>query len=514
MNAAADAPHLFRKVLVANRGEIAVRVIRACWDLGIETVAVYSDVDRTALHVRMAGEAYPIGRAPARESYLDIAKILDVARRSGADAIHPGYGFLSENAEFAEACARAGIAFIGPPAAAMRLLGDKVSARAAMKAAGVPLLPGTGAFQGPPAEAAKVAAEIGYPVIVKASAGGGGKGMRLVQRAEDMERALDSARSEALTSFGDDRVYIEKYLVRPRHVEVQILFDAQGNGVALGERECSLQRRHQKILEETPSPVVDAATRARLCEWGVAAGRAAGYTNAGTVEFLRGDDGSFYFMEVNARLQVEHPVTELVYGRDLVKNQIRIAAGEKLPFTQDQLSPRGHAIEVRVCAEDPERNFMPSPGTIGAIRFPSGPGIRNDHGIARGYRIPLEYDPLLGKLIAYGKDRDEAIRRLHRALEEYRLDDVTTNISFLRAVLDHPEFIAGNLHTGFIEEHADALFRGRDPLLDEIALLAASIHAFRTQGRQGAGAAGAQDRAATGSEWLRSGRARRLGGLR
>ncbi len=504
---------MFKKILIANRGEIAARVIRACWDLGVKTVAVYSTVDRTALHVRMADEAWFIGAAPARESYLDMDKIIAAAKESGAEAIHPGYGFLSENADFAERCANEGLVFIGPPASAMRLLGDKVSARAAMKEAGVPLLPGTGAFDGTADEAAVIAAKIGYPIIIKASAGGGGKGMRLVHRAEDLTRALDSARSEARASFANDTVYIEKYLERPRHVEVQILFDAHGNGVALGERECSLQRRHQKILEESPSPVVDAATRAKLVDWGVRAGKAAGYVNAGTVEFLRGPDGAFYFMEVNARLQVEHPVTEEVYDRDLVKAQICIAAGEKLRWTQAQLVPTGHAIEVRICAEDPERNFAPSPGKINLVRIPAGPGIRNDHGAAPNYTIPVEYDPLVGKLIAHGASREEAINRLARALDEYRLDGLVTNIPFLRRLLMHPEFVAGNLHTGFIEEHAQDLFHAQDPLLDEIALLAASIHVYRTQG-ESALKAGASSAEPARSNWLRLGRARQLGGTR
>ena len=502
---------MFGKVLVANRGEIACRVIRACWDLDVRTVAVYSTADRRAPHVRMADEAYCIGPPPARESYLLIDRVIDVAKRCGAEAIHPGYGFLSENAEFAEACERAGIVFIGPPAHAMRLLGDKVSARAVMKQAGVPLLPGTGAFRGGPADAEAAAAEIGYPVIIKAAAGGGGKGMRLVHGAAELPRALDSARSEARASFGDDTVYIEKYLTRPRHIEVQILFDAGGNGIALGERECSLQRRHQKVVEETPSPVVDDATRARLIEWGVDAGRAAGYVNAGTVEFLRGDDGAFYFMEVNARLQVEHPVTEEVYDHDLVKAQIRIAAGGTLLWTQDELKPVGHAIEVRICAEDPERNFMPCPGTIGPVRIPSGPGIRNDHAVVPHYSIPVEYDPLVAKLIAHGRTREEAIRRMRRALDEYRIDGLTTNISFLRRVFEHPDFVAGRLHTGFIEENIEELIHGSDPLLDEVALLAAAIHAYRTQG-DSASAADTGTSATASSNWVRIGRGRALGG--
>lgn len=504
---------MFKKILIANRGEIAVRVMRACWDLDVRTVAVYSDADRAALHVRLADEAVRIGPPPARESYLDAERIFEAARATGAEAIHPGYGFLSENAEFAAECGRRGFVFVGPPASAMRLLGDKVSARAALRAAGVPMLPGTDAFRGDADEAAPIAATIGYPVIVKAAAGGGGKGMRLVRGPEELPRALDAARSEARAGFGDDTIFIEKFLERPRHIEVQILFDQHGNGVALGERECSLQRRHQKVLEETPSPVVDWATRRRLADWGVRAGRAAGYVGAGTVEFLRGEDGRFYFMEVNARLQVEHPVTEEVYDHDLVKAQIRVAFGEKLRWTQEELVPTGHAIEVRICAEDPERNFVPCPGVIGAVRMPAGPGIRNDHAVARNYEVPVHYDPLVAKLVAHGATRDEAIRRLRRALDEYRLDGLTTNIPFLRRLVEHPAFVAGELHTGFIDEHGDELFRGGDPPLDRIALLAAAIHAYRGQGEAARRLDPAADRPER-SAWVRVGRARAMGGRR
>ncbi|GAB4371868.1 MAG: acetyl-CoA carboxylase biotin carboxylase subunit [Acidobacteriota bacterium] len=503
---------MFDKILIANRGEIAVRVIRACLDLDIRTVAVYSDVDRTAPHVRHAHEAYGIGPAPAAESYLSIDKLLDVARRSGAQAIHPGYGFLAENPEFAEACAAAGIAFIGPPASAMRAMGDKVEARRRMIEAGVPVVPGTGAFRGTPDEALAEAEAIGFPVMVKAAAGGGGKGMRVVREPSELPAAVERARSEARSSFGDETVYLEKLVERPRHIEVQILFDGQGNGVHLGERECSIQRRHQKLVEETPSPVVSAEDRARLGELALAAGRAAGYVGAGTVEFLRGEDGAFYFMEVNARLQVEHPITEEVYGHDLVKAQIRIAAGESLRWTQDELVPNGHAIECRITAEDPSRNFMPCPGRIEALRVPTGPGIRDDSGVAPGYEIPIHYDPMIGKLIAHGRTREEAIRRMRRALDEYRIDGVTTNIPFLRRLLDHPEFVAGRLHTGFLEVHGEDLLRGSDPWLDEIAVVAASIHAYRARARAALSAAGGANEPRAGSRWLSLGRARMLGG--
>jgi acetyl-CoA carboxylase biotin carboxylase subunit len=472
----------FEKLLIANRGEIALRIVRACNDLGIRTVAVYSAADREALHVRKAHEAYEIGPAPASESYLRIDKLLEVAKRTGAEAIHPGYGFLSERAAFARACADQGLTFVGPPAAAMEAMGDKVEARKRMAAAGVPTLPGTGAFRGSAAEAAAIAKQIGFPLIVKASAGGGGKGMRVVESESDLGSALERARSEARQSFGDDTVYLERFVRRPRHIEVQVLFDAHGNGVALGERECSVQRRHQKLVEETPSPVIDQATRQRLGEFAVAAARAAGYVNAGTVEFLRDEAGSFYFMEMNARLQVEHPVTEIVYGVDLVEAQLRLAAGEQLWLDQAQLLPHGHAIECRITAEDPERNFMPCPGRIEAVRIPSGPGVREDSAIFPGMTIPIEYDPMIAKLITSGHDRAQAIRRMVRALEEYRLDGITTNISFLRRLMQHPGFEAGELHTGFlVHEGRDLFTPAAHPWLDEIAVVAASIHAYRQQ---------------------------------
>ena len=502
---------MFDKILIANRGEIAVRVIRACLDLDVRTVAVYSEVDRTAPHVRYAHEAYSIGPAPASESYLSIEKILDVARRSGAQAIHPGYGFLAENAEFADACAAAGIVFIGPPASAMRAMGDKVEARRRMIDASVPVVPGTDAFAGDPALAIDEARRVGFPVMVKAAAGGGGKGMRVVRDPDELASAIERARSEARSSFGDETVYLEKLVERPRHIEVQILFDGEGNGVHLGERECSIQRRHQKLVEETPSPVVTPAERVRLGGLALAAGRAAGYVGAGTVEFLRDEDGSFYFMEVNARLQVEHPVTEEVYGRDLVKAQIRIAAGERLRWSQDELVPNGHAIECRITAEDPSRNFMPCPGRVEAMRAPSGPGIRDDSGVTPGYEIPIHYDPMIGKLIAHGRTREEAIRRMRRALDEYRLDGVTTNIPFLRRLLDHPEFVRGAIHTGFLDEYGEELVAGSDPWLDEIALVAASIHACRARARAALAPAGPGG-GAPRSRWLELGRARMLGG--
>ena len=442
---------MFKKILIANRGEIAVRVLRACHEMGIAAVVVYSDVDRAALHVRKADEAYPIGPAPAADSYLNIAKILDVAQRSGADAIHPGYGFLSENARFAQACADAGVKFIGPTAAAMEAMGSKTRARRAMEKAGVPFVPGTArgleSFQ----QAQQVAQQIGYPVMLKAAAGGGGKGMRLVHSVADLKSALEAARSEAQRSFGDDEVYIEKAIVNPRHIEMQILADEQGNTVYLGERECSIQRRHQKVVEEAPSPIVDADMRRRMGEVAVRVGEAAAYTNAGTVEFLVDQQKNFYFLEMNTRLQVEHPVTELITGLDLVHLQIRIAAGEKLPFRQEDISIRGHAIECRIYAEDPDNNYFPSPGRITLLLSPSGPGIRRDSGMYEGWTVPIDYDPLLAKLIGYGTDRDQAISRLTRALGEYFVGGIKTNISLFRRILSDPDFHAAKLDTGFLD---------------------------------------------------------------
>ena len=426
-----------------------------------------------------AREAYPIGPPPAVESYLNIGRILDAAKASGAQAIHPGYGFLAENPEFARACRAAGIVFIGPTPDAMEAMGDKVRAREIMSGAGVPVVPGTPALSGDAAEVARWAREIGYPVLLKAAAGGGGKGMRLVRGEAELPSLLAQARGEARSSFGDDRVFLEKFMERPRHIEVQILADHHGNCVHLGERECSIQRRHQKLIEECPSPVVDEATRSRIGDLAVKAARAAGYTSAGTVEFLRGQDGSFYFMEVNARLQVEHPVTEMVTGVDLVKEQIRISSGAVLSFRQDDVVLRGHALECRIIAEDPSRNFLPAPGRIRGLGVPSGPGIRYDGGTYAGYRVPVHYDPLLSKLISWGRDRREAIARMARALHEYRIEGLDTSITFHRMVMEHPAFLAGDLSTAFLEEHPELLAPRHDPWLDEIALVAAAVAHFR-----------------------------------
>jgi acetyl-CoA carboxylase biotin carboxylase subunit len=478
---------MFKKILIANRGEIAVRVLRACHEMGIAAVVVYSDVDRAALHVRKADEAYPIGPAAASESYLNIHKILDVAKRSGADAIHPGYGFLSENARFAQACADAGVKFIGPTAAAMEAMGSKTRARQAMEKAGVPFVPGTSRGVESFTEAEQVAARIGYPVMLKAAAGGGGKGMRLVHAPGELKSALEAARSEAERSFGDSEVYIEKAIVNPRHIEMQVLADEYGNTVYLGERECSLQRRHQKVLEEAPSPIVDADMRRRMGEVAVRVAQAANYTNAGTVEFLVDEEKNFYFLEMNTRLQVEHPVTELITGLDLVHLQIRIAAGEKLPFTQDDLHIRSHAIECRIYAEDPDNNYFPSPGKITLLLSPSGPGIRIDSGMYEGWNVPIDYDPLLAKLIGYGSDREQAIARLTRALDEYFVGGIKTNIALFRRVLHDADFRAADLDTGFLGR---MLKRTEDKPSDskatEVAAIAAGLFAALASSEPGA----------------------------
>src|ERR1700731_250282 len=469
---------MFKKILIANRGEIAVRVIRACHEMGIAAVAVYSDVDRASLHVRKADEAYPIGAPAASESYLNIQKILDVAARSGTDAIHPGYGFLSENAKFARACAEAGVKFIGPTAGAMDAMGSKTRARQAMERAGVPFVPGTSRGLESFEQAQEVAARIGYPVMLKAAAGGGGKGMRLVHASDDLKSSLEGARSEAERSFGDREVYIEKAIINPRHIEMQVLADEQGNIVYRGERECSLQRRHQKVMEEAPSPIVDAEMRRTMGEVAVRVAQAAGYTNAGTVEFLVDEQKNFYFLEMNTRLQVEHPVTELVTGLDLVHLQIRIAAGERLPFTQDEVIIRGHAIECRIYAEDPDNNYFPSPGKITLLLSPSGPGIRRDSGMYEGWMVPIDYDPLLAKLIGYGTDRAQAIARLTRALGEYFVGGIKTNLSLFRRILRDADFRAAKLDTGFLDR---MLKRTEDATVDsrktEVAVIAAGIFA-------------------------------------
>jgi len=469
---------MFKKVLVANRGEIAVRVIRACREMGILSVAVYSDVDRASLHVRKADEAYHIGPAPAPESYLNISKILDVAKHSNAEAIHPGYGFLSENAKFAQACADAGIKFIGPSAAAMEMMGSKTRARQEMEKAGVPFVPGSVRGMQSRVEAERIAEEIGYPVMLKAAAGGGGKGMRLVNSKEELRPALDAAQSEAQRSFGDAEVYLEKAIVNPRHIEVQVLADEYGNTVYLGERECSIQRRHQKVLEESPSPIVGPEMRQKMGEVAVRVAKAAGYANAGTVEFLVDAQKNFYFLEMNTRLQVEHPVTELVTGWDLVHLQIRIANGERLPFTQQDVRLRGHAMECRIYAEDPDNNYFPSPGKITLLLAPSGPGIRRDSGMYEGWTVPVDYDPLLAKLIGYGENRDQTISRLVRALNEYFVGGIKTNISLFQRILDDEEFRAGKFDTGYLDRLLRSEAKRTKNNQADIAALAAGLFAM------------------------------------
>ncbi len=465
---------MFRKILIANRGEIACRVARTARRLGVATVAVYSEADRDALHVAMADEAVAIGPAPAREGYLVTERILAAARATGAEAIHPGYGFLSENADFAEACVKAGLVFIGPPASAIRAMGDKAASKALMEKAGVPVVPGFhGAEQGEK-KLAKEAERIGFPVLIKASAGGGGKGMRIVERAADFSAALASAKREAAAAFGDDRVLIEKYLTRPRHIEVQVFADTKGNTVHLFERDCSIQRRYQKVVEEAPAIGLDPKRRSALCAAAVAAAKAVGYVGAGTVEFIVAGD-LFAFMEMNTRLQVEHPVTEAITGLDLVEWQLRVAAGETLPLAQDQIETRGHAIEVRLYAEDPARDFLPATGRLETLAPPpTGPRVRIDTGVRQGDAITIHYDPLIAKLVVWGEDRAAAVRQLTSALARYRIAGLTTNREFLYRIATDPAYGAGEFDTGFIARHRSALLPAAR-LAPEAALAAASL---------------------------------------
>ncbi|HJL03902.1 MAG TPA: acetyl-CoA carboxylase biotin carboxylase subunit [Polyangiaceae bacterium LLY-WYZ-15_(1-7)] len=463
------------KVLIANRGEIARRIMRTCRAMGVETVAVYSDADAAMPFVREADEAVRLGPAPSRESYLVVERILEAAERTGADAIHPGYGFLAENADFAQAVADAGRVFIGPTPDAIRAMGSKKEAKALVAKAGVPVVPGyDGADQDPAVLAAK-AKEIGFPVLLKASAGGGGKGMKRVDEAGQLEAAIESAKREAMSSFGDDVLLVEKYVERPRHVEIQIFGDAHGNVVHLFERECSIQRRHQKVLEESPSPALDEALRAKMGEAAVEAGKAIGYRNAGTVEFILGQDGSFYFLEVNTRLQVEHPVTEGVTGLDLVREQLRVAEGHPLSFTQGSLEMRGAALEARVYAEDPAGGFLPQSGPVIDWHLPELEGVRVDAGVESGSEVGIHYDPMLAKIITVGADRVEATRRMRRALRALSVQGLTTNRAFLLKVLEHPAYLEGAIHTHFIEEHAEALETGLSPQAIAHAAVAATL---------------------------------------
>ena len=498
-----------RRVLIANRGEIAVRIIRTLRELGMTSIAVFSEPDRAALHVLLADEAYPLGPGPSSESYLHLERVIETARRVRADAIHPGYGFFAENAAFARACEAAGLVFVGPPAATIEALGDKLAARAAARAAGVPAVPGTDAPLASLEEARGTAARLGFPVVLKAAAGGGGKGMRIVREAAELASAWSLARGEARQAFGDDRMYLERLIARPRHIEAQILADASGHVVCLGERECSVQRRHQKLFEETPSPALDPATRAALADAACRVAKQVGYRNAGTVEFILDEGGQFHFLEVNTRLQVEHPVTEMVTGLDLVAEQLRIAAGESFSFGDAPPAPRGWAMEARIIAEDPLAGFLPGAGRVDRVRFPSGPGVRNDAGFYRGYEIPVYYDSLISKLIVWGPDRESARRRMARALSEFVLEGVRHNLAFHRWLVTHPEFVAGHVSTHFIEEHFDAgaLVPGGDAI--EIALLAAALHAREERLR--VALPGRRDGGAVRSVW-RWGERRRPGG--
>jgi acetyl-CoA carboxylase, biotin carboxylase subunit len=502
----------FKKVLVANRGEIAVRVTRTLHEMGIQSVAIYSDVDRAALHVRSADEAYPVGPPPATESYLRIDKVIDVAKKSGCDAIHPGYGFLSENPNFADACEKAGITFIGPPASAMRQMGSKTAAREKMEAAGVPIVPGARCET--TEEATKAATQIGFPVMLKAASGGGGKGMRLVSSASEMANAWERARSEAKKFFGDDTVYIEKAIIRPRHVEIQVMGDRDGNMVHVFERDCSIQRRNQKVVEETPTPA-PAATRELIAKMGAIAvqgAKAVGYHSAGTFEFLLADDGSFYFLEMNTRLQVEHPVTELITGLDLVREMVLVAQGEKLGFAQDDLVARGAAIQCRVYAEDPSNGFLPSPGRIERLSTPAGPGIRDDGGVYAGAEVSSYYDPLVSKLCVWAPTRERAVMRMRRALREYIVTGIRTNLAFHEKLFTHPEFVAGNYDTGFIERYKDQLLGYPTvPIADrEAVAVAVAIAAAKMEGATGATRAETSETGSRLSPWVAQHRARTL----
>jgi acetyl-CoA carboxylase biotin carboxylase subunit len=506
---------MFRKILIANRGEIAVRILRACRELAIPSAVVFSEVDRRSLHVRLAEEAYPIGPAPSRESYLRIDKILDVARRAGCDAIHPGYGFLAENPALPRACADGGITFIGPSAEAMEALGAKTAGRQLARRADVPTVPGTNDPLEDPQQAQELARNMGYPVLLKAVAGGGGKGMRLVASDSVFAAAFREASSEALNAFGNASLYLEKYLERPRHIEIQILADAHGRVVSLGERECSVQRRHQKVIEEAPSPIMTPELRKRMGDAAVRLARAGGYTNAGTVEFLVDAEYNFYFLEVNTRLQVEHPVTEQVTGLDLVKLQIAIAAGHRLPFAWETITPRGHAMEVRLYAEDPANNFFPSPGKILSQHVPSGPGIRVDEGVFEGWTVPMDYDPLLSKLIAWGNSREETIARLRRGLEEYSVTGIKTNTALFRRILSEPDFLRAEIHTTWLDEllqrpqHPGDSWAHGDANGADAAAIAAALWQATHNGATSEGTVGAPE-----SAWKRDGRLRRQERLR
>jgi acetyl-CoA carboxylase biotin carboxylase subunit len=497
---------MFRKILIANRGEIAVRIARACREVGVRSVAIYSEADRTAPHVCAADEAVCVGPALSRDSYLNVSAILAAASATSAEAVHPGYGFLSENAAFAQAVVDRGLTFIGPTPAAIAAMGDKTAAKARVAAAGVPVLP---AVENPPADSARLTAAVSgmqYPLLVKAAAGGGGRGMRRVASIDELAPAIEAAEREAHAAFGDGRVFIERYLERPRHIEVQILADTHGRTIHLGERECSIQRRHQKIIEEAPSPSLNQQLRARLTAAALAAARSVQYHNAGTVEFMVTDEGELYFLEMNTRLQVEHPVTELVWGIDLVQAQIRIAAGEPLWLTQDEMEPRGHAIESRICAENPAAGFLPCPGRIAALHVPVGPGVRFDSGIAAPYEIPVHYDSLLAKLSVWGQNRNEARHRMLVALRELAILGVTTTVPYLREIIRHPAFAAGETHTHFLEQHFGEWRAPHDDAA--LAAIGAALHTLLAAPETAAASSGAT---ALPTPWHQLG-AWRLGG--
>ena len=508
---------MFTKILIANRGEIAIRVIRACKELGVATVAVYSEADRAALHVRAANEAFCIGPPPSKDSYLNGARILEVARSCGADAIHPGYGFLSEHAEFAEACAGAGIAFIGPNPRAIRVMGNKTTSRVAVHAMGVPLVPGMRENITSEEHAVHWAQTIGYPVMMKAAAGGGGKGLRLISRPEDLPAAFRAARAESLHAFGDEAVYLERYIENPRHIEIQLLGDRHGHLIYFPERECSIQRRHQKVIEETPSTLVDPALRRQLGEAAVKAARAVDYDSAGTVEFIvAGRTREFFFLEMNTRLQVEHPITEMVTGIDLCKEMIRSAAGYPLAFAQEDVPLHGHALECRIYAEDPDNRFLPTPGRIIGLRVPGGPWVRDESGMYEGMEVPIHYDPMLSKLVVWGSTRERCITRMTRALSEYAVKGIKTTIPFHARVMKNASFIKGDIDTTFIDSQFQPQDAARVKPNEDIALVAAAIKAFRRDKEKtfrilGGGAAPPEG--GDGSRWKASGRVKRDSGI-
>lgn len=501
---------MFKKILIANRGEIAVRVIKACQEMGISSVAVFSDADRKSLHVQIADEAVCIGPPPAVESYLNMDRILKAAHDTGAEAVHPGYGFLAENADFVRRCEKKKVIFIGPNSNAMALVGDKIRSRQTVEKAGIPIIPGMKNAAGDFSASAEEARRIGYPVMIKASAGGGGKGMRIVSSEKDLKSSLEGSRREAKSAFGDETVYLEKYIEEPRHVEFQVLADNHGNRVHLFERECSIQRRHQKIVEETPSMALDPELRARMGEAAKKVIEISGYTNAGTVEFLLDKNKNFYFLEVNARLQVEHPVTELVTGIDLVRQQIAIACGDKLPFTQEEVAQRGHAIECRIYAEDPSNNFLPCSGKVLFMKEPQGPGVRYDCGIYSGWDVPIFYDPILAKLIVWGESREAACQRMARALGDCVILGIKTTVGFLKNLITHPSFLAGETTTHFISKYfSDWTSLEEDGEKAKLAALAAAFDSFSKSFLKTGQEAGSKD---LYSPWLTLGKWRIGGG--